>query len=174
MKSCPVLSSRPGGTVQTPFLSEYQLTGYSYFGTYRNDRASHGVVLGSIYTSMRWRLIALMGNGEVWEPLPDDTMFEIPLFISIDLVSRCGKAEITNHKPELMARVDVLKTSPRLFHRVRKREARLPSKDAHRTFFCQIAESRRMVYSHPLRDCQDILPKTIYRPNFCSSQILDE
>lgn len=109
MKSCPVLSSRPGGTVQTPFLSEYQLTGYSYFGTYRNDRASHGVVLGSIYTSMRWRLIALMGNGEVWEPLPDDTMFEIPLFISIDLVSRCGKAEITNHKPELMARVDVLK-----------------------------------------------------------------
>ncbi|KAF8071867.1 hypothetical protein FPV67DRAFT_1412259 [Lyophyllum atratum] len=75
----------------------------------RNHISTHGVVLGHIVSERRKRLVVLTTAGEVWQPVREDIAFNIPDFVSADLVARCGQQAFPAQQTQKRARVEVLK-----------------------------------------------------------------
>ncbi|KAJ7364358.1 hypothetical protein DFH08DRAFT_681959 [Mycena albidolilacea] len=74
----------------------------------RNERATHGVVLGEVAKDNRMHVMALITTGEVWDPLRDDIMFAVPSLVTPDLARRCSMLDIAVEEGQLNARVKVL------------------------------------------------------------------
>ncbi|KAG5646952.1 hypothetical protein DXG03_001675 [Asterophora parasitica] len=81
----------------------------TFVETRRNTIITHGVVLGSMLKARRRRVVILTATGEIWDPVREDIVFNIPDFVSVDLVERCGKRRFTTDRSQINARVEVLK-----------------------------------------------------------------
>ncbi|KAJ7814619.1 hypothetical protein B0H14DRAFT_3878631 [Mycena olivaceomarginata] len=93
----------------------------------RNERATHGVVLGEVAKDNRKHVMALITTGEVWDPLRDDIM--LPSRLSLHPTSRDGvlrwksrwkKANSTRASKTRMA--DILRSGVDIYSIVKSRD----------------------------------------------------
>ncbi|KAF8639409.1 hypothetical protein AX17_001500 [Amanita inopinata Kibby_2008] len=112
-KSLPSLEKETFSAVDGSEEPEEGVVGRYPLGTFvetrRNEIASHGVVIGEKFCTGRVYCVCLMSTGEIWAPNAQDVYFSIPSLVPLDLAARCGSEEITERKPELHARVEVLR-----------------------------------------------------------------
>ncbi|KAE9399092.1 RNB-domain-containing protein [Gymnopus androsaceus JB14] len=89
--------------------SDLQLEPGCFVELRKGGIAVNAVILGTGWQDRKLVFTALTSKGEMWTHSPDNVLFDVPSFISTQLVEQCGTALVATTKSELEGRVEVLK-----------------------------------------------------------------